>query len=129
MIPNSIFIPLDSSSEGRVGPVVLHANWREYKVLTGMTNAPRAIHADGQSFMLVPPVTPISHNQHDVPAVPSVSPVSLGLLDGWLPWITTCRLWGGSEIDHPTLRCRVALNVPLRRCQRCVAGQFLNVAE
>ena len=34
-----------------------------------------------------------------------------------------------SEINHATLRCRVALNVALRRGQRSVTGQFLHVAE
>ena len=43
---------------GRVGPVVLHRNWREQVVLTGGTNAPRAVHADRQSSMVVPPVPP-----------------------------------------------------------------------
>ena len=41
MIRNSIFISLDSFfAGGRVGPVVLHRNWREQVVLTGGTNAP-----------------------------------------------------------------------------------------
>ena len=43
---------------GRVGPVVLHRNWREQVVLTRGTNAPRAVHADRQSSMVVPPVPP-----------------------------------------------------------------------
>jgi hypothetical protein len=59
MIRNSIFISLDSFfAGGRVGPVVLHRNWREQVVLTGGTNAPRAVHADRQSSMVVPPVPP-----------------------------------------------------------------------
>ena len=38
--------------------MVLHRNWREQVVLTGGTNAPRAVHADRQSSMVVPPVPP-----------------------------------------------------------------------
>jgi hypothetical protein len=45
---------------GRVGPVVLHRNWRQQVVLTGGTNLSRAVHADRQSFMVVPPVPPMS---------------------------------------------------------------------
>ena len=45
---------------GRVGPVVLHRNWREQVVLTRGTNLSRAVYADRQSFMVVPPVPPIS---------------------------------------------------------------------
>jgi hypothetical protein len=48
----------------------------------------------------------------------------------WRAWTGT---WKAevmvSEIDHPTLRSRVALNVALRCGRRCVAGQFLHVAE
>ena len=43
-----------------MGPVVLHRNWREQVVLTGGTNLPRTVHADRQSFMVVPPVPPMS---------------------------------------------------------------------
>jgi hypothetical protein len=59
MIPNSIFIG-QFLQVGRVGPVVLHRNWREQVVLTRGTNLSRAVYADRQSFMVVPPVPPIS---------------------------------------------------------------------
>jgi hypothetical protein len=64
VIPNSIFIPLQTDSlVGPVGPVVPSRIWCEQAILTGEkggTSVRRAARADRRSFMLVPPVPPIS---------------------------------------------------------------------